>query len=66
MAATAIVIGANRGIGLALCRELAARGRQVIAVCRRRSKELDALGARVEDGVDVRDGDAVALLAERL
>ena len=36
---TCLVTGANRGIGLALCRQLAARGDDVIAVCRQTSPE---------------------------
>jgi NAD(P)-dependent dehydrogenase (short-subunit alcohol dehydrogenase family) len=66
MTKTALVTGANRGIGLALCRQLKDGGRQVIAVSRRSSPELDALGVRVEAGVDVTsDGDVLAL-ARRL
>jgi len=49
----AVVTGANRGIGLEMCRQLKARGANVVAVCRRSSPELDALGVRVEDGCDV-------------
>jgi NAD(P)-dependent dehydrogenase (short-subunit alcohol dehydrogenase family) len=66
MARTALVTGANRGIGLALCRRLKERGRDVIAVCRKSSPALDALGIRVETGVDVTAQDAVAGLANRL
>jgi NAD(P)-dependent dehydrogenase (short-subunit alcohol dehydrogenase family) len=65
-ARTALVTGANRGIGLSLCRRLEQKGRQVIAVCRRSSPALDALGVRVEAGVDVTSDDAVALLARQL
>jgi len=66
---TALVVGANRGIGLALCRRLTARGRRVIAACRRSSRELDAeaaRGVRVETGVDVTSEDSVDDLARRL
>ncbi len=63
---TALVTGANRGIGLELCKLLQERGDQVIAVCRGSSPELDALGVRVEQGVDVRSDDSVRLLAGRL
>lgn len=53
--ATWVVTGANRGIGLELCKQIAERGDEVIAVCRTSSKELAALGAKVKvvDGVDV-------------
>jgi NAD(P)-dependent dehydrogenase (short-subunit alcohol dehydrogenase family) len=63
---TALVTGANRGIGLALCRWLAQRGESVIAVCRRSSPGLDALKVRVEAGVDLRSDEAVGALAQRL
>lgn len=63
---TALVIGGNRGIGLALCRRLASLGRQVIASCRRSSAALDALGVRVVPDVDVTTDGGVAGLARRL
>jgi NAD(P)-dependent dehydrogenase (short-subunit alcohol dehydrogenase family) len=66
---TALVVGANRGIGLALCRRLAARGRRVIAACRQSSSELDAeraRGVQVETGVDVTDASSIDELARRL
>jgi NAD(P)-dependent dehydrogenase (short-subunit alcohol dehydrogenase family) len=66
MSRTALVTGANRGIGLALCGRLKERGRDVIAACRKSSPALDALGVRVETGVDVTADDAVASLAKRL
>jgi NAD(P)-dependent dehydrogenase (short-subunit alcohol dehydrogenase family) len=62
----AVVTGANRGIGLELARQLAARGRAVVAVCRRSSAELDALPVRVEAGHDLTDPQAGARLAARL
>lgn len=49
----AVVTGANRGIGLEMCRQLRARGADVVAVCRRSSPELATLDVRVEDGCDV-------------
>lgn len=63
---TVLITGANRGIGLALTRQYAARGDRVIAVCRRTSEALAATGARVESGIDVTDADALAALAQRL
>jgi NAD(P)-dependent dehydrogenase (short-subunit alcohol dehydrogenase family) len=63
---TAVVTGANRGIGLELCRQLAARGDTVIGACRRPTKELEELGVRVESGVDVGDDASVAAFAKRL
>ena len=61
----AVVTGANRGIGLELVRQLAARGTDTVAVCRRRSPELDALGVPVEAGCDVTQADTWARLAAR-
>jgi NAD(P)-dependent dehydrogenase (short-subunit alcohol dehydrogenase family) len=64
--ATCLVTGANRGIGLEYCRQLNARGDQVIATCRASSPELEALGARVETGVEMTSEAAVARLMSRL
>src|SRR2546423_237876 len=64
--AIALVTGANRGIGLALVRRFAARGDQVIAVCRHASAELRALKVQIEEGVDVTSEEALAARAGRL
>jgi len=61
-----VVTGANRGIGLELARQLNARGAIVVAVCRKSSLELDALGVRVECQIDVTEPRAWSKLAERL
>jgi NAD(P)-dependent dehydrogenase (short-subunit alcohol dehydrogenase family) len=63
---TFLVTGANRGIGLEMCRQLEARGDTAIAVCRSSSKDLDALGVRVESGVDITRDPDVAALAKKL
>ena len=62
----ALIIGASRGIGLELARQLADRGDDVTATCRRRTPELDGLGVRVVDGVDVTDDASVARLVDAL
>jgi len=64
--ALCLITGANRGIGLELARQLAARGDAVIAACRTPSPALEALGVRVEAGVEVSDAASVADLAKRL
>jgi len=63
---TFLVTGANRGIGLEYCRQLQERGERVIAVCRTPSPELEALGVRIEAGVDMTNDAAMASLVERL
>lgn len=63
---TALVTGAGRGIGLELTRQLAQRGEHVVAVCRKPSAELSALGVQVEPGVDVTDAAALMALQKRL
>ena len=50
---TAVITGANRGIGLALTQQYLAQGWQVIAVCRSSSAELAATTAEVIEGIDV-------------
>ncbi len=64
--ATWVITGANRGIGLALCREVGQRGDRVIAACRRASAELQAPGIRVESGVDVASDESVSGFARRI
>ena len=64
--ATILITGANRGIGLELCRQLAGRGDEVIGACRRRSDELEALDVEIVDGVDVTDDDSVQALRRAL
>ena len=71
---TTMVVGANRGIGLELARELHRRDHRVIATCRKSSPELDALATsevgkfpvQVETGVDVTSDEAVAAIATKL
>jgi NAD(P)-dependent dehydrogenase (short-subunit alcohol dehydrogenase family) len=64
--ATVLVTGANRGIGLALCRQFKERGDTVIGVCRKTSPDLDALGIEVIDDIDGTSEQAVARLGQRL
>lgn len=64
--ATYLVTGTARGIGLALCQQLQERGDQAIAVCRQSSPELDALGIRVETGIDITSSQTLKELVQRL
>lgn len=63
----ALVTGANRGLGLEVCRQLAARGRVVLLTARDRAKAEAAaqgLGANVHPlALDVADADAPARAA---
>jgi NAD(P)-dependent dehydrogenase (short-subunit alcohol dehydrogenase family) len=61
-----LVTGANRGIGLEFCRQLQARGDDVIAVCRQASPELQKLGVRTLEGIDVSQVEDVARLSHQL
>jgi NAD(P)-dependent dehydrogenase (short-subunit alcohol dehydrogenase family) len=62
----ALVTGANRGIGLELTRQLAARGDHVVAACRQSSPELEALGVEVIEGIDVTEPRTLAKLKEKV
>jgi len=66
MTETVLVTGSNRGIGLEFCTQLLAKGKQVIATCRKSSPELDALGVEVIEGVDTADLPSLDALAEKL
>jgi NAD(P)-dependent dehydrogenase (short-subunit alcohol dehydrogenase family) len=63
---TVLVTGANRGIGLELCRLFRTRGDTVIGVCRTPSPELSALGLRVIANVDVTDERSIDTLVHSL
>jgi NAD(P)-dependent dehydrogenase (short-subunit alcohol dehydrogenase family) len=61
-----LVTGANRGIGLELCRQLADRGDEVTAVCRSGSDGLESLEVSIITGVDVSDDTSIANMANGL
>ena len=64
--ATVLITGCNRGIGLHLATQLAARGDDVIGVCRTPSDELKATGIRIIDGIDVGQGASMTALKAAL
>jgi len=66
MSQTALVTGSNRGIGLEFCTQLKQRGFDVIATCRKASKELEALGVEVIENVEVSDPTSLNALVEKL
>jgi NAD(P)-dependent dehydrogenase (short-subunit alcohol dehydrogenase family) len=68
---TALVIGASRGLGLALAEEWCGRGWRVIATVRSRSEGLEALVGRYPgsleiETVDITKADSVKALRRRL
>ena len=57
----ALVTGANRGIGLALAKELNDKGAYVIGTCRKTSKELSALSnTQIVEDCEITDEKAIA------
>ena len=63
---TFLVTGSNRGIGLELCKQIIASGDQVIATCRKSSSELNNLGVRVEEDVDISSEESITNLRQIL
>jgi NAD(P)-dependent dehydrogenase (short-subunit alcohol dehydrogenase family) len=63
---TALVTGANRGIGLELCKQLIKQNYHVIALCRNSNPQLQALNCQIETGVDVQNPTSIQQLAKKL
>ncbi len=53
MSKVALITGANRGIGLELCRLYVDLGYEVVAVCRESSEEVEDVADQVISGVDL-------------
>ena len=63
---TYLITGSNRGIGLELCKQISKRGDEVIATCRRASKELINLGIQIEENIDISSDLSISNLNEKL
>ena len=63
---TFLVTGSNRGIGLELCKKILARGDEVIATCRNSSSELNNLGVRVLEDIDISSEESITYLRQIL
>ena len=63
---TFLITGSNRGIGLELCKQIFARGDEVIATCRKSSSELNNLGVRIQEGIDISLEDSINNLKQKL
>jgi NAD(P)-dependent dehydrogenase (short-subunit alcohol dehydrogenase family) len=50
-----LIVGGNKGIGLALVEKFLKEGNDVIATCRKTNRELDSSGAIIIENVDVCD-----------
>ena len=61
-----LITGTNRGIGLELARQLSLRGDNVIATCRQTSHELNDLGVKVIENVDISSGHSITKLKTHL
>lgn len=66
MSKTVVITGANRGIGFAFASLYKSRGEHVIALCRKSSAQLDALGVRVVEGVDVATPQGLDVMVQAL
>ena len=61
-----VIVGASRGIGLEMVRQLCDRGEEVIAAVRQTTPALEETCAEVVEGVDVASEEGAARLAQAL
>jgi len=61
-----LVVGANRGLGLTITKELVTQGAHVLGTCRSDAGELPALGVEVLDNVEMQSQESVAAMATRI
>lgn len=61
-----VITGANRGIGLELCKHYVKAGHEVYAACRQTSKGLSDSGAQIIEGIDVSTATGIDALAQAL
>ena len=61
-----LVTGANRGIGLEICKQLQNKGINVIATCRKSSEELNSLGVEIIEDIDISSKQCIINLKNRL
>ena len=61
-----LLTGANRGLGLALAKEISAQGAELVSLVRSSSADLEALGGQVIAGVDVLSEESVNKAMESL
>lgn len=63
---TVLITGANRGIGLSLCKTYLSQGWKVIGVCRKTSPELNESGSQVIADIDLTDAQALIQLTTQV
>lgn len=61
-----VIVGANKGIGLELCRQYQEQGHTVTGLCRKVSDELKSLDVKVGENVDVSSFDSLKNAAASL
>jgi NAD(P)-dependent dehydrogenase (short-subunit alcohol dehydrogenase family) len=54
-----LLTGANRGLGLAIAKEIVTQGAEAIFLVRKSTAELEALGGQIIEGVDVMSAESV-------